>query len=109
MTAETTTWISSPSSKDLIYINENPGNPPNVNKKRRKGNGNPLQYSCLGNLMDRGAWVTTVHGVTKSRTRLSGWHTRCHTNGITESYNCELNGNGNNLKLSKNFQEFENF
>ena len=33
-------------------------------------NGNPLQYSCLENPMDRGAWWTTVHGVTKSRTRL---------------------------------------
>ena len=32
------------------------------------GNGNPLQYSCLGNSMDRGAWRATVHGVTKSRT-----------------------------------------
>ena len=29
------------------------------------GNGNPLQYSCLGNPMDRGAWRATVHGVTK--------------------------------------------
>ena len=29
------------------------------------GNGNPLQYSCLGNLMDRGAWRATVHVVTK--------------------------------------------
>ena len=28
-----------------------------------EGNGNPLQYSCLGNPMDRGAWRTTVHGV----------------------------------------------
>ena len=32
------------------------------------GNGNPLQYSCLGNPMDRGAWWATVHGVAKSRT-----------------------------------------
>ena len=32
------------------------------------GNGNPLQYSCLGNPMDGGAWWTTVHGVTKSQT-----------------------------------------
>ena len=36
----------------------------------REGNGNPLQYSCLENLMDRGAWQSTVHGVTKSWTRL---------------------------------------
>ena len=31
-------------------------------------NGNPLQYSCLENAMDRGAWQTTVHGVLKSQT-----------------------------------------
>ena len=30
-----------------------------------EGNGNPIQYSCLGNPMDRGAWWATVHGVTK--------------------------------------------
>ena len=37
-------------------------------------NGNLLQYSCLENPMDRGAWWATVHGVTKSRTRLSEFH-----------------------------------
>ena len=35
------------------------------------GHGNPLQYSCLKNFMDRGAWWITVHGVAKSQTRLS--------------------------------------
>ena len=35
------------------------------------GNGDPLQYSCLGNPMDREAWWATVHGVAKSRIRLS--------------------------------------
>ena len=33
-----------------------------------EGHGNPLQYSCLENPMDRGAWQATIHGVTKSRT-----------------------------------------
>ena len=33
----------------------------------REGNGNPLQYSCLENSMDRGAWQATVHGVAKSQ------------------------------------------
>ena len=33
-----------------------------------EGNGHPLQYSCLGNPMDRGAWCAIVHGVAKSRT-----------------------------------------
>ena len=36
-----------------------------------EGNGNPLWCSCLENPMDRGAWRATVHGVAKSRTRLS--------------------------------------
>ena len=35
------------------------------------GNGNPLQYSCLQNSMDRGAWWATVHGALKGQTRLS--------------------------------------
>ena len=38
-----------------------------------EGNGNPLQYSCLGNFMERVAWRDTVHGVSKSWTRLSNW------------------------------------
>ena len=38
-----------------------------------EGNGNPLQYSCLENPMDRGAWWATVHGVAKSQTRLSNF------------------------------------
>ena len=36
-----------------------------------EGNGNPLQYSCLENSKDRGAWWTTVHGITESQTQLS--------------------------------------
>ena len=36
-----------------------------------EGNGHPLQYSCLENPMDRGAWWAEVHGAAKSRTQLS--------------------------------------
>ena len=39
-----------------------------------EGNGNPFQYSCLGNAMDRGAWWATVCGVAKSLTGLSNEH-----------------------------------
>ena len=39
-----------------------------------EGNGNLLQYSCLENSMDRGAWQATVHGVAKSRAQLSNYH-----------------------------------
>ena len=41
--------------------------------KRGEGNDNPLQYSCLENPMNREAWQATVHGVAKSRTRLSNF------------------------------------
>ena len=44
---------------------------PGSGRSPGEGNGNPLQYSCLGNLTDRGAWRATVHGVEKSQTRLS--------------------------------------
>ena len=39
--------------------------------KSGEGNGNPLQYSCLENSMDRGAWHAAVHRVTKSQTQLN--------------------------------------
>ena len=44
---------------------------PGLERSPGEGNGNPLQYSCLENPMDRGAWQATVHRVTKSRTQLS--------------------------------------
>ena len=43
----------------------NTGLIPGSGRSPREGNGNPLQYSCLGSLMGRGAWWATVHGVTK--------------------------------------------
>ena len=44
---------------------------PELGRSPGGGHGNPLQYSCLENPMDRGAWRATVHGVEKSRTQLS--------------------------------------
>ena len=49
------------------------GSIPGSGRSSRGGNGNPLQYSCLENSLDRGAWWATVHEVTKSRTRPSDW------------------------------------
>ena len=43
-----------------------PGQIPGWGRSLGEGNGNTLQYSCLGNLMDRGAWWATVHGASKS-------------------------------------------
>ena len=50
---------------------EDLGSIPRLGRSPGEGNGYPLQYSCLENFMDRGAWWATVHGVTKSWTRLS--------------------------------------
>ena len=47
------------------------GSIPGLGSAPGEGNGNPLQFSCLENSTDRGAWQATVHGVTKSWTRLS--------------------------------------
>ena len=47
------------------------GSIPGLGRSPEEGNGNPLQYSCLENPIDRGAWWATVHGVAKGQTRLS--------------------------------------
>ena len=47
------------------------GSIPESGKSPAVGNGNPLQYSCLENSLDRGAWWATVHGLEQSWTRLS--------------------------------------
>ena len=47
------------------------GSIPGLGRSPGEGNGNPHQYSCLGNPMDRGTWRATVHGVAKSQARLS--------------------------------------
>ena len=47
------------------------GSTPGPGRSPGEGNDNPLQYSCLGNPMDRGAWWATVPGVAKSQRRLS--------------------------------------
>ena len=53
-------------ARDLGFI-------PGLGSSPGEGNGNPLQYSCLENSMDGEAWWVTVHGVAKSRTRLSNF------------------------------------
>ena len=50
---------------------EDAGSTPGLGRSPGVGNGNPLEYSCLENSMDRRAWQATIHGVAKSRTRLS--------------------------------------
>ena len=54
--------------KDSACNEGDPGLIPGLRRSPEEGNGNPLQYSCLENPMDRGAWWATVHGVAESET-----------------------------------------
>ena len=49
-----------------------------------EGNGTPLQYSCLENPMDKGAWWAAVHGVAKSQTRLSDFPFTFHFHALAK-------------------------
>ena len=62
---------SASNSRDL-------GSIPASGRSPGEGNGNPFEYSCLENSMDRGAWRATVHGVTKSRTQLNDYYSHFH-------------------------------
>ena len=53
--------------KESAYGVGDTGSIPGLRRSPGEGNGNPLQYSCLENSMDRGAWPATVHGVIKRR------------------------------------------
>ena len=59
--------------KASVYNAGDPHLIPGLGRSPGEGNGNPLQYYCLENPMDRGAWQATVRGVTKSWTRLSNF------------------------------------
>ena len=61
-------WLS---GKESAYQADEVDSVPGLGRSPGGGNGNPIQYSCLRNLMDRGAWWATVHEVAKSQTRLS--------------------------------------
>ena len=66
-------FLHGSASKESAGNAGDPGSIPELGKFPAEGNGNPFQYACLGNPMDRGAWQAIIHGVTKSRTQLSNF------------------------------------
>ena len=63
------------------YHMGDPGSIPGSGRSPGEGNGNPLQYPCLETPMDGGTWQATVHGVAKSRTRLSNFTSNAEDRG----------------------------
>ena len=64
---------------------------PGLGRSPGGGHGNPLQYSCLENPMDRGAWWATVHRLTKSLTQLKRLSTHCsHTAQRVQAFSGSL-------------------
>ena len=83
----------------------NMGSIPGLGRSPGEGNGNPLQYSCLENPMEGGAWQATVHGVAKSWTRLSNF-TSMKLGGAQVKHLLMLNKyNKNHQQSSTQFQE----
>ena len=77
------------------------GSIPGLGRFPGEGNGNPLQYPCLENPVDGGAWWVTVHGVAKSRTRLSNFTFTFTLSHCTEKPAGVLVGVALTLKLSR--------
>ena len=61
-------WLSGKESAYNAGDTGDEGTIPGLGRSRRGGNGNLLQFSCLENSTDRGAWQATVHGITKGQT-----------------------------------------
>ena len=68
--------------KTSAYNAEDLGSIPGLGRSPGEGNGNPLQYSCLENPMDGGAWWAAVHGVTESWTQLSDFTFTFHFHAL---------------------------
>ena len=67
------------------------GSVPRLGRSPGERNGNPLQYSCLENPMDRGAWWTTVHRVEESDATEGTWHTHHAHTSMKNNYTFQNN------------------
>ena len=76
--------------KASVYNVGDLGLSPGLGRSPGEGNGNPLQYYCLENPMDRGAWQAAVYWVAKSRTRLSDFIFIDNIRVLVETINIEL-------------------
>ena len=70
-----------------------PGSIPESRRSHRERNGNPLQYSCLQNPMDRGAWQAIVYGVAKSQTQLTKHTSTSNPGKLISRFICKNTSN----------------
>ena len=92
--------------KEAACNARNLGSIPGLGRSPGEENGNTLQYSCLENSMDRGAWWATAHGVAKSQTRLSDFHThtiKMRNPGLECTFK-EISGVCNDIKEERRFE-----
>ena len=72
--------------KEFACNSRDLGSVPESGRSPGEGKGNPLQYSCLENSIDRGAWQAIVHEVSKSQTRMSNFHFRLLSEHLPSHY-----------------------
>ena len=92
--------------KEAACNARNLGSIPGLERYPGEENGNTLQYSCLENSMDRGAWWATAHGVAKSQTRLRDFHThtiKMRNPGLECTFK-EISGVCNDIKEERRFE-----
>ena len=76
-------YVGFPGGSEFACNSGDPGSNPGSGRSLGEGNGNPLQHCCLENVIDRVAWLATVHGISKSWTQLSDSHIHTHTHTHT--------------------------
>ena len=82
-------WLSSKESACNAGAKGDLGQIPGAERSPGGGHGNPLQYSCLENPMDRGGWQATVHRVTKCQTRLKRLSMHARTRIYAQQWDCD--------------------
>ena len=83
-------WLSGKESACNLGVTRDVGLILGLGRSPRKGNGKPLQYSCLENPMDRGAEWAIVHGVTQSQTCLKRPSLHSYTTPLSKTMHCFL-------------------
>ena len=98
-----------PIMQDTAYNTGDPSSTSGSGRSPGEGNGDPVQYSCLGNSMDIGAWQATVLGVAKRWIKLSNEHTHLCSQGLRDPAGVKTGQFSSHLPPGLNFHEDVHF